>query len=137
MYLIHSQQNRKYMTYYVIPGLKRNLYEYVKKTQPNNYIYAKEIIEKVSKFYGIELNEVYSKNRDRDVVKVCQVSTFLIYDRMPNMGLKKVAELFGNRYLGKTGFDHSAIIYNRKCMQDLIDSKDYIVDDLLIIQNLI
>ena len=123
------------MSPYSIPGLKREHFErpYL-MSEVKQLKYAIEIIEQVSQFYEIPLKMVYSKDRHRDFIKVCQVSSWIIFHKMPKITLRKVAELYGVRYFGRIGFDHSAILYNRKTIQGMIDVKDeifYDVDALL------
>jgi chromosomal replication initiation ATPase DnaA len=49
---------------------------------------------------------------------------------MPTMPLITIASLFGNRYYGRIGFDHSAILHNKNKLQDLLDTDPQIQTDV-------
>jgi chromosomal replication initiation ATPase DnaA len=119
------------MNFYIIPGLKnidgRPAYL---KSEATQLKYAREIIQLTADYFEIPLNKLFKKDRHRQYVQTCQIATWIIYQKMPNVPLIKVAELFGQRYEGKDGFDHSAIIYNRKVIQDRINVKDNLMDDV-------
>lgn len=93
--------------------------------------YATDIIEKVATYYEVPLKNIYSKDRHREIVKVCQISTWLILKKMPKMRLIKISEMYGVRYFSKNGYDHSVVIYNRKSIQGMIDVKDTIFNDVV------
>ena len=127
------------MTYYAFPGTIDTKFIPANMIQEIRLQYGKQIIETVARFYGVELDNVYSKKRGHDLTTTCQVSTYFIKSKMPSLDLISIAKLFGNRYVCKSGYqyDHSAIIYNKTKIQDFIKVGDAIVDDLETIKNLI
>ena len=120
------------MTYYCYPGVIDSKYIPAQMTAEIRLQYAKQIIETVSRFYGIELDALYSKKRGHDLTTVAQMSCYLIGLKIPALNLIQVAKLFGMRYICRSGYnyDHSAIIYNRNKIEDFIKVNDYIKDDI-------
>jgi len=120
------------MTYYCYPGVIDSKYIPAQMTAEIRLSYAKQIIETVSRFYGVELENLYSKKRGHDLTQAAQVSSYLIKLKIPQMDLVTIAKLFGVRYLCKDliNHDHSAIIYNRDRIADFIKVNDYIVEDI-------
>jgi chromosomal replication initiation ATPase DnaA len=120
------------MTYYCYPGVIDSKYIPAQMTAEIRLQYAKQIIETVARFYGVELENLYSKKRGHDLTTACQMSCYLIGLKIPALNLVQVAKLFGMRYICRSGYnyDHSAIIYNRNKIEDFIKVNDYIKDDI-------
>lgn len=127
------------ITYYAFPGIIDTKFIPANMTQEIRLQYGKQIIETVARFYGVELDNVYSKKRGHDLTTACQVSTYFIKSKMPSLDLISIAKLFGNRYACRSGynFDHSAIIYNKAKIDGFIKVRDRITEDLETIKNLI
>jgi chromosomal replication initiation ATPase DnaA len=111
------------MNWYVYPGLNN---QRMPKEMPKvlKIQMAKDIIALTADFYKVPLEKIYTKNRSGDLPKVVQVSTYLIYEKVGHLELKLVASLYGDRYLGKWGHDHSAINHNRKTMEGWVKVND-------------
>lgn len=119
------------MNFYAIPGLreKENITPSI-MSESQQMRYAMDIIKTTCNYYSIAYETICKKDRHRDIVTICQISCWIIRKKMPTMPLINIASLFGNRYSGKLGFDHSAIIHNRNKMQDLIDTDYQIKEDV-------
>lgn len=124
------------MTYYAYPGTKPTFAQ-CNMTEKMRLQYGKQIIETVAKYYDVEIEKVYKKVKTDDLVKVRQVSSYLICQRIPNMRLQQVASLFGQRYATVRGYDHTAVIFNKQKISDLISVNDSVKDDIETIKNLI
>jgi len=120
------------LTYYAYPGIVKTKYIPAQMTSEIRIQYANQIIETVARFYGVEIENLFSKRRGHDLTTVAQVSSYLIKLKIPQMDLVSIAKLFGLRYVCRSGFnyDHSAIIYNRSKVEDFIKINDPIKDDI-------
>ena len=119
------------MNFYAIPGLVSvDFRNPIKMSEGHQMRYAMEIIKTTCTYFNLSYEAVCKKDRHRDIVTACQISCWLIHCKMPTLALRSTASLFGNRYLGKGGFDHSAIIHCKNTMQDLLDTNDPISDDV-------
>ena len=123
--------NSKKMNFYAIPGLKEmeNRSPY-KMSESQQMRYAMEIIKTTCIYFNVYYEDICKKDRHRDIVTICQISCWLIRKKMPTMPLVNIASLFGERYNGKLGHDHSAILHNKNKLQDLYETDDQIKSDV-------
>lgn len=126
------------MLYYAIPGLK-GVIRPIELSRSGRVKYAREIIEAVSNFYEVDINLVRSKKRHAYIIRVCQISSYIIRGKMPNIDYVTIASLFGNRYILKNGidYDHSAIMYNIKKTNQFIETDSSVKDDIAILKKII
>jgi len=119
------------MNFYAIPGIvdRTNIFPNT-MSESQQMRYALEIIKTTCNYYSMDYETICRKDRHRDIVTVCQISCWLIRKKMPTMPLVNIASLFGNRYCGKLGHDHSAILHNKNKLQDLLDTDDQVKDDV-------
>lgn len=81
-------------------------------------------------YYDLTYEQISRKDRHRDIVTACQIACHIMKIKVPKLQLRTIASLFGNRYEGKKGPDHSAILHNRQQAQDLIDTEEQFKDDV-------
>jgi chromosomal replication initiation ATPase DnaA len=116
------------MSPYYIPGLKNKTP--LKSTLGESMKKAHEIIQTTCNYFNVEYSSILRKDSHRDKVLVCQVSCYLIYKIVKKIPYRDAATLFGDRYMGKRGFDHSAIIYCKDTLQDLLDTDPRLKSDV-------
>lgn len=127
------------LTYYSYPGLVSNKYIPINMTHEMRLEYANSIIKTVADFYGIEVSDMKGKTRLGDLPYACQIASYYIKEKIPMLRLTQIAELFGKRYLLKDEItaDHTAIIYNYKCVKGWLKINDDRAKDVLTIKNLL
>ena len=82
------------MNYWIIPS-----FEYVKKSDD---IRTDNIIKDVCEVYGVEMEELFSKNRHRILVEPRQVLFYILHKKL-NIPCQKVGKMFGK--------NHATILY--------------------------
>jgi len=110
------------MNYFAIPGLKN-------PPKPNCItIIAPHVITTVSNFYGIPLELVYSKCRERPIVNARHLVYFILRDKY----------LFSFKEIGRfTNKDHSTVIHAVNKMADLMSVYPDMKKDMLACRELI
>lgn len=76
---------------------------------------AREVISIAAKYFGIEEESVYKKNRKHKVVLTKQISAYIIKDQF-EMSLVDIGKLFGQ--------DHTTIISSIRAINNYINTKD-------------
>ena len=74
------------------------------------------IIQKVSEFFNIKVEDILGTKRANKIVYPRQIAMFLIRD-MTNTNLKSIGEIMG-------GKDHTTVMHSIKKIEELIDSSD-------------
>lgn len=118
------------MTYYAAPGVIDKRFIPANLTHEIRIQWAQQIIKTVCIFYNVSLDNLQSKRRTTDLVRACQVSTYFIKNKVQDLSLKQISALFGTRYLGVNGHDHSAIVHNIAKVNDLLHVGDGIKEDI-------
>lgn len=118
------------MNYYCYPGTISRKFIPANMTHEIRLQWAQQILKTVAVFYNVRLEDMQGKRRTTDLVRACQVSTYLIRIKITDLSLKQVSAIFGSRYLGANGHDHSAIVHNFAKVNDLISIGDGIQKDI-------
>lgn len=125
------------MTYYAFPGCIDKKYIPAQMTHEIRVQFAKQIVKTVAIFYNVSIEAMQGKTRTKDLMRACQVSTYLIRAKIQDLSLKEVSAIFGNRYLGANGHDHSAIVHNMAKINDYLSIGDSIAQDIEQLKKLI
>lgn len=125
------------MTYYAAPGIIDKRFIPANMTHEIRIQWAQQIIKTVCIFYNVTIENIQSKRRTTDLVRACQVSTYFIKHKVQDLSLKQTSALFGTRYLGANGHDHSAIVHNLAKVRDLIHVGDGIKEDIAQLEKLL
>lgn len=118
------------MNYYCYPGTIRRLYIPAQMTHEIRVQWAQQIIKTVAVFYNVNIESMQGKRRTTDLVRACQVATYLIKTKITDLSLREVSAQFGKRYYGANGHDHSAIVHNMNKVRDLVSVSDGIQKDI-------
>ena len=81
-----------------------------------NEITPQRIQQLVAEHFGVELANLASATRKRQVVLARQISMFLVKEYTDN-SLKAIGRMFGGR-------DHSTVLYSIRTVRDLMDTND-------------
>jgi len=118
------------MNYIAFPGTISRKFIPANMTHEIRLQWAQQILKTVAVFYNVRIEDMQGKRRTTDLVRACQVSTYLIRIKITDLSLKQVSAIFGSRYLGQNGHDHSAIVHNFAKVNDLISVGDGIQKDI-------
>jgi chromosomal replication initiator protein len=118
------------MNYYAYPGTISRKHIPAQLTHEIRVQWAQQIIKTVAVFYNVRVEDMQGKRRTTDLVRACQVSTYLIRIKITDLSLKQVSALFGSRYLGANGHDHSCIVHNFAKVNNYISIGDGIAKDI-------
>lgn len=113
-----------------MPGMISKKYIPIELTHEIRIEWANQIIKTVCVFYNVKQESLMSKSRTIDLVRACQVSSYLIKTKINDLSLKQISALYGSRYYGINGHDHSAIVHNLSKVKDLISIEDGIKQDI-------
>ena len=113
-----------------MPGMISKKYIPIELTHEIRIEWANQIIKTVCVFYNVKHESLMSKSRTIDLVRACQVSTYLIKTKINDLSYKQISALYGSRYYGARGHDHSAIVHNLSKVKDFISIEDGIKQDI-------
>jgi chromosomal replication initiator protein len=88
----------------------------------------KEIIEIVSKFYGVSQEDIFNKNRNSPIPKARQVCQYLVKNKF-NYTLEETGKLF-NR-------NHSTIIYSIKTIENELQVNKIMRQEIELLKSMI
>ncbi len=78
-------------------------------------VYTCDLIKKmVADYFNLELNQLQSKSRKREIVQARQISMYLA-KKFTKASLEEIGKKIGNR-------DHATVIYSMKVVNDLMDT---------------
>ena len=103
---------------------KKVLKNIVQNSDPE--LNVNQIQKTTAKQFGLNLEDLKSKTRKKDIVVARQVAMYLSKEYTKH-SLKVIGYHFGGR-------DHATVIHAVKCVQEMINSNHQIVDDLRIIK---
>lgn len=113
-----------------MPGIIDKKYIPIEMTHDIRIKWGQQIIKTVCIFYNVKEDRLFGKCRTIDLVRACQVSSYLIKTKINNLTYQQISALFGKRYLCKNGHDHAAIIHNLNKVRDLVSIGDNIKQDI-------
>lgn len=104
-------------------------YEYNQKRKLPEAINPREVLVKVSEYFGISSPNLISKKKNRKTAFARQIATYLLREDC-NLSFTQIGSLLGNR-------DHSTIIYSWKKINNQIGAGNGVSDKVLEIRSLI
>lgn len=108
--MAHSTLNNREISIELIDSILTN---FVSKTEPKE-LNVELICEIVAKYYNLDLSDLYSKSRKRDVVQARQISMQLSKE-LTNKSLSAIGKIIGNR-------NHATVLYAIKSVKDQLDT---------------
>ena len=103
------------MNWYAAPGIKKIITPQI-MTPSMQICTAKHIIQVVSKFYGLDPDQLSKKDRRLQIIKCKYLCIYLIIQRVRGLSLIMIGELFG-------GVDHTTVIHAREKVSGQLSSK--------------
>jgi|TARA_B110000503_G_C6990652_1_gene347191 chromosomal replication initiator protein len=94
------------MNYWTLPSQKENI-----RTTKEMLNYAEKIIEKVSEYYKISINDIKGKSRKRHFVKARFISMYLIRNQT-SLKLKTIGDIVGR--------DHTTVMHSLQTIQNTL-----------------
>ncbi|MFK8163240.1 MAG: helix-turn-helix domain-containing protein, partial [Lewinella sp.] len=85
-------------------------------TEINKEVTPEVIQRTVAEYYNLEVENLASATRRRQVVLARQISMFLV-KQYTDQSLKSIGRMFGGR-------DHSTVLYSIKTVKDLMETND-------------
>ncbi len=104
IYAIYSINNKK-PTIAVANDVIKDVIYYAQPTE----VTINNIIEQVSKAFGVSVEDIYSNKKKLEIVKARQFSMFIIRE-VTNLTLDEIGKQFGNK-------KHSTVLYSCECAE--------------------
>lgn len=87
------------------------------------HVHAEDVIKSVCDFYGIKSTQIKGPKRDAGIVRARQVAMYLLKGRL-GLTYVEIGNLLGGR-------DHTTIMYGVEKIEELVENKARIKDDIM------
>ncbi|MFA5158435.1 MAG: chromosomal replication initiator protein DnaA [Patescibacteria group bacterium] len=105
------------------------LSESINRSGKRQIISADKVMKAIEKFYNIEIEDLVSKKRNKEVIKPRQIAMYLLYN-IVGMSYPDVGQELG-------GKDHSTIMYGCKSISKEINSSKQLKDEIELLKETI